>query len=233
MSDLPVLRRLHRLWLAFVVVVVGILAALPLLETEPSDLPVVLPATLAVAGGGAAFIAIVALDLTFASSPPANDARALAEYEARVTLGFAIAQAPALLGFALTFVFGMLTAAALGGVASALCLWRARPSQRRLERLEAAWRDAGSEVSALRAAAGEPDPTRDEPDQAEADAEPGEADGEPADADPDEADSSSARPEPTSTQPEPPSTPDDPTDEVDAEMAHERYGRDERDGPST
>lgn len=158
MSDLPVLRRLHRLWMVFAATMVVILLALPFLSTEPSDLPAVLPATLAVAGVGGAFLALVAIDLTFAASPPANDQRALAEFEARVTLGFVIAQAPAILGFILTVVFGMLASAVIGGVGGALCLWRARPTLQRLERIEQAWRNAGSSVSALRAAT-TPDPT--------------------------------------------------------------------------
>lgn len=152
MSDLPVLRRLHRLWVAFVLVVIGILAAIPLLDAPPSDLPLALTATLAVAGGVGAFIAVVAIDLTFAASPPADDVRALQEYEARRTLAFAVAQAPAVLGFALTFVFGHVTPAAVGGVSAAACLVRARPSVAGLERLEAAWAKAGHDVSALRAA---------------------------------------------------------------------------------
>jgi hypothetical protein len=160
-SDLPVLRRLQRLWLAFVVVVVGILAALPLLDAEPSDIPVVLPATLAAAGGVGAFIAIVAIDLTFAASPPADDLRALQEFEARTTLGFAIAQAPAVLGFGLAFVFGMLLPAAIGGVAAAACLARARPSLGRLRRFDTAWARVGADVSVLRQAERAADPTRD------------------------------------------------------------------------
>jgi hypothetical protein len=151
-SDLPVLRRLHRLWLAFVVVVVGILGALPFLDPEPADIPAVLPATLAAAGGVGAFIAIVAIDLTFAASPPADDMRARQEFEARSTLGFAIAQAPAVLGFALAFAFGMVLPAAIGGGCTAVCLVRARPSPARLRKLEAAWSDAGEDVSVSRAA---------------------------------------------------------------------------------
>lgn len=152
MSDLPVLRRLQRLWVVFVVVVVGILAALPLVDVEPSELPLALSATLAAAGGVGAFIAIVAIDLTFAASPPSDDVRALQEYEARKTLAFAVAQAPAVLGFALTFAFGQLLPAAIGGVAAAACLIRARPSLGGLRRLDAAWSGAGRHVSALRAA---------------------------------------------------------------------------------
>ncbi len=152
MSDLPVLRRLQRLWVVFVVVVVCILAALPLIDVEPSELPLALSATLAAAGGVGAFIAIVAIDLTFAASPPSDDLRALQEYEARKTLAFAVAQAPAVLGFALTFAFGQLSPAAIGGVSAAACLIRARPSLGGLQRLEAAWSRTGQDVSALRAA---------------------------------------------------------------------------------
>lgn len=152
MSDLPAFRRLHRLWLAFVLVVVGILATLPLIDPEPSDIPLALTATLAVAGGVAAVIAIVAIDLTFAAGRPPGDHRALREYEARVTLGIAIAQAPAVLGFALAFVFGQRVPAAVGGAFAVIALIRARPSQGRVERLEGAWQAAGHDVSMLRAA---------------------------------------------------------------------------------
>lgn len=152
MSDLPAFRRLQRLWVAFLVVVIGILAMLPVLDPAPSDLPVALPATLAAAGGVAAFVAIVAIELTFAAARPTDDLRALREYEARVTLGLAIAQAPAVLGFALTFVFGGLLPAAVGGVAALASLVRARPSPARLARLERSWQTAGHDVSALRAA---------------------------------------------------------------------------------
>lgn len=173
MSDLPVLRRLHRLWLAFVIVVIGILVAIPLLDAAPSDLPLALTATLAVAGGVGAFIAVVAIDLTFAASPPADDVRALQEYEARRTLAFAVAQAPAVLGVALTFVFGHVAPAAIGGGFAAACLVRARPSVAGLERLEAAWARAGHDVSALRAARrgrdGTQPETRPAPDQGEGD----------------------------------------------------------------
>jgi len=155
--DAPAIRRLQRLWLVFVVVAVGILAALPLLDAEPSDIPVALPATLAAAGGVGAFIAIVAIDLTFAGTPPASDVRALQEYQARTTLGFVLGQAPAVLGFALAFAFGQLLPAALGGAFALACLLRARPSVARLRRLETAWSDAGHDVSALRAAAAQPD----------------------------------------------------------------------------
>ena len=155
MSDLPAFRRLHRLWLAFVLVVVGILATVPLLAPDPSDIPLALTGTLAVAGGVAAVVAIVAIDLTFAASHPSDDARALREYEARVTLGLAIAQAPAVLGFALAFAFGQRLPAAIGGGFALIALARARPSRARLLRLEDAWQTAGRDVSALRAAQAE------------------------------------------------------------------------------
>ena len=155
MSDLPALRRLQRLWLAFTLVIVGILATLPLLDAEPSDIPLALTATLAAAGGIAAVVAIVAIELTFAAGRPSSDVRALREYEARVTLGLAIAQAPAVLGFALAFVFGQVLPAAVGGGFAVVALARARPSHARLARLEDAWQGAGHDVSALRAARAE------------------------------------------------------------------------------
>lgn len=169
MSHLPVLRRLQRLWVVFLAVVIAIMAVLPVLDADPSDLPVALSATLAVAGGIGAFIAITALEMTFAASPPTGDERALREYEARTTLGFAIALAPAVLGFALAFAFGQLTPAAIGGGAAIACLLRARPSLVRLQRLERTWADNGHDVAVLRAARGEQPPadaTQPEPDPA-------------------------------------------------------------------
>jgi hypothetical protein len=181
----PAVRRLQRLWLVFLLIAVAILAALPFFDAEPSDIPVALTATLAAAGGIGAFIAVVAIELTFAGSPPANDRRALQEYEARVTLGFVLGQAPAVLGFALAFVFGQLLPAVIGGGLAVACLIRARPSVTRVERLEAQWAVAGSDVSVLRAATassatsdrtdgpGDTEPSPDRPEGARsADAEP-------------------------------------------------------------
>jgi hypothetical protein len=174
MSDLPALRRLQRLWLLFVVILVVIGVSLLFVELQPSSLPILLPAALAAAGGAAGLLAIVAIDRTFAAAAPEHDLRALREFEARQALQFAVSLAPALLGFALAFVFGAVLAAAVGWAFAVIALLRAHPSQARLERIERVWDAAGNEVSALRAARAGPagpeahghDPTMgsDEPD---------------------------------------------------------------------
>ena len=174
MSDIPALRRLQRLWLLFVATLLIIGGSLLFVDLEPGTLPVLLPAALAMAGGVAAVLAIVAIDRTFAAAPPEHDLRALREFEARQALQFAVSLAPGLLGFALAFVFGAVLAAAVGWAFAVVALVRARPSQDRLERIERAWDAAGNEVSALRAAragsngngppAGEQVPEPDDPD---------------------------------------------------------------------
>jgi hypothetical protein len=152
---------------------------------------VALTATLAAAGGVGALITVVAVELTFAGSPPASDRRALQEYEARVTLGFVLGQAPAVLGFALAFVFGQLLPAVIGGGLAIACLVRARPSVARVERLESRWAMSGSAVSVLRAATERPASSdrTDGPGDTEPAPPPASPDG-PADADPASADRS-------------------------------------------
>jgi hypothetical protein len=151
-SDLPVLRRLHRLWLAFVVVVVGILGALPFLDPEPAEHPGG-PARDARRGRWRGCVHRDRCDRPHLRSVPTGRRHAGASgVRSRSTLGFAIAQAPAVLGFALAFAFGMVLPAAIGGGCTAVCLVRARPSPARLRKLEAAWSDAGEDVSVSRAA---------------------------------------------------------------------------------
>lgn len=152
MSDIPALRRLQRLWLIFVLTLVVIGVSLWFVDLEPSALPMLLPAGLALAGGVAGLLVVVAIDRTFAAAPPEHDLRALREFEARQALQFAVSLAPALLGFALAFVFGTVLAAAVGWALAIIALLRARPSQARLERIERVWGAAGTDVSALRAA---------------------------------------------------------------------------------
>ncbi len=159
MSDIPALRHLQRLWLLFVLIVVIIGVSLLFVDLDPTTLPALLPAALAVAAGAAGLLAIVAIDRTFAAAPPANDLRALREFEARQALQFAVSLAPALLGFALAVVFGTVLAAGVGWAFALLGLLRARPSQARLERIERAWHAAGNEVSAVRAAREGPAPS--------------------------------------------------------------------------
>lgn len=152
MSRFPALRRLQRLWLLFVVIVVVIGASLLFVDLDPTSLPILLPTALAAAAGAAGVLAIVAIDRTFAASPPEHDLRALREFEARQALQFAVSLAPALLGFALAFVFGTVLAAAVGWAFALIGLIRARPSEARMGRIERVWGAAGHDVSALRAA---------------------------------------------------------------------------------
>jgi len=151
-SDIPALRRLQQLWLLFVVTLVVIGVSLLFVDLDPTSLPVLLPAALAVAAGAAGVLAIVAIDRTFAAAPPAHDQRALRDLEARQALQFAVSLAPALLGFALAFVFGTVLAAVIGWSFALSALILARPSQPRIQRIERVWISAGQDVSALRAA---------------------------------------------------------------------------------
>jgi hypothetical protein len=53
-------------------------------------------------------------------------------------------------------MLGTRAAAVTGLVFALVALWLARPSRRRLEGIERIWQDAGSRVSALRAASNPP-----------------------------------------------------------------------------
>lgn len=161
--DLPPLRRLHRVWLAFMVILVILAASLLVIDVVPSSLPAALPAALAAVAGIAGIVSVVAIDRTFAATPPTDDARALREYQARQALQFAVSLAPAVLGVALAAVLGSVTAAAIGVACAFAALLRARPTTARLQRIEATWADQGGEVSAWRAAGEDrtdPDPPR-------------------------------------------------------------------------
>jgi cobalamin synthase len=140
----------------FVVVLVVIGGSLAVLDIPTTSLPAALPIALAAAAGAAALIAVLAIDRTFAAAQPPDDRRALAEYEMRQALQFAVSFAPALLGFVLAAMLGTRAAAVTGLVFALVALWLARPSRRRLEGIERIWQDAGSRVSALRAASNPP-----------------------------------------------------------------------------
>jgi hypothetical protein len=142
---------LQRLWVGFAAGIAAITAVAVVGGEGASDLPAALPVTLAVAAVGGAVIGVLAVDHTFAAAPPADDAAALAELRSRAFLQVAIAEAPVLLAFALAFVFGPPWVAVVGGVGGVLALALARPTRTRIARIEAAWRDAGRDVSALRA----------------------------------------------------------------------------------
>lgn len=151
-ADLPPLRRLHRVWLAFMAILVILAASLLVVDVVPSSLPTTLPAGLAAIAGVAGIVTVVAIDRTFAAAPPADDTRALRGFEARQALQFAVSLAPAVLGVALVAAFGSLTAAAIGAAGALAALLRARPTTARLRRIEGAWVDQGVDVSARRAA---------------------------------------------------------------------------------
>lgn len=153
-SDLPALRRLHRVWLAFVAIVVLLAGSLLLVELDPTSLPAALPAALAAVVGVAGLVTVVAIDRTFAAAPPATDRRALRGFEARQALQIAVGLAPAVLGTALAATLGSEAAAAIGVAGALAALVRARPTTTRLRRIEAAWAHQGVDVSARRAAGG-------------------------------------------------------------------------------
>jgi hypothetical protein len=147
-------RALARLWAAAsaaVVVLAGIVLAT---STASSTVPAVLPAILTAAVSLGAVGAVVAVDRTFVSSPPADDAAAARELRTRAYGQLAILEAPVLLGVGLGFVLGppwVVVVAAGGALAALVLTW---PSRRRLGRFDDAWRAAGSDVSLLRAADG-------------------------------------------------------------------------------
>ena len=156
MDDLPALELLGRLWLGFaagiaVVATIAVVAA----DAQP-ELPPALPAGLAAAAAVAGIVGVAAVDRTFAASPPQDDERALAEFKTRAFLQVGIAEAPVLIAFALTFVFGPPWVAAIGGIGGIVALAVARPTASRIQRIENAWQTAGRDVSILRAARVQP-----------------------------------------------------------------------------
>jgi hypothetical protein len=146
------LRSVRALWLAFAAVI-GLVAVLgPLLVPDPrSTVPPALTVALAATAGVGALVGIVALDRGLTGSTPADDRAAVAELRSRLVLQAAIAEAPALLAVALAFVLGPPFAVAAGAVPGFFGLLLVRPSTARLERLDATWRAAGSDVSLRRA----------------------------------------------------------------------------------
>jgi hypothetical protein len=152
MDDLPPLKLLQRLWVGVAVGIVALVTVAVVGADAEANLPVVLPAGLAAAGGLAAVLGNRAVDRTFAASPPADDRSALVEFRTRSFLQVAIAEAPTLLAFALTFVIGPNWVAAIGGLASLTALAVARPTAARVRAIESAWQAAGRDVSVLRAA---------------------------------------------------------------------------------
>jgi hypothetical protein len=145
-------RSVTSLWLACAVVVAGVAVGVPLFVPDPgSTVPAPLPVALAAAAGGAALLGIVSLDRGLTASTPADDREAVAELRSRLVLQAVVAEAPALLAVALAVVLGPPWAATAGALPGLLGLLLVRPSEARLTKLDAAWRDAGVDVSLRRA----------------------------------------------------------------------------------
>lgn len=146
------LRSVRALWLTFATVV-GLVAAIgPFVVPDPgSTVPPVLPVALAAAAGVGALVGIVALDRGLATSAPPDDRAAVAELRSRLVIQAALAEAPALLAVALAVVLGPPMVVLAGALPGLLGLLLIRPSTARLDRLDASWRAAGSDVSLRRA----------------------------------------------------------------------------------
>jgi len=151
-DDLPPVALLVRLWLGFAIGIVAVVSVAVVAAEAQPELPVALPAALAAAASIAAIVGVAAVDRTIAASPPDDDRDALTEFRTRAFLQVGIAEAPVLFAFALTFVLGPPWVAAIGGVGGIASLAVARPTPGRINRIEAAWRAAGRDVSVLRAA---------------------------------------------------------------------------------
>jgi hypothetical protein len=151
-SRLPFVVTSQRLWAAFLVGIVAIAAVVTFVAETTSELPAVLPAALAAAAGGGAIVGVLAIERVFAATPPKDDVAALGEYRMRLVLQAVTAETAVLLAAVLTFVFGPSWVAGVGGVAAAVALLLARPSEQRLARLDRAWQAQGADVSLLRGA---------------------------------------------------------------------------------
>jgi hypothetical protein len=141
--------RLQRLWTLFAVTVVTLAAIGALVSDAESTVPAALPVLLVLALGGGALAAMLVVERGLLTSEPADDAAAGEEVRARLALQIAIAEAPTLLAFALTFALGPRWVVLVGGAVSLGLLLRVRPTRRRLETIEASWRRMGSQASVL------------------------------------------------------------------------------------
>jgi hypothetical protein len=153
---------LYRLWLATLVPVPLLVAVAPvagaLSDTgsvlegprPATDLPVVLPLVLIVSLSIAVTVAVVATDRLFIATPPSDDADALRRLRLRSVWQASVAEVPVLLATLLAVLLGPAWIAAVGGGGTLLALLAARPSARRLARLDAGWAAAGADVSLQR-----------------------------------------------------------------------------------
>jgi F0F1-type ATP synthase membrane subunit c/vacuolar-type H+-ATPase subunit K len=146
------LRSIVQLWWAFVTVVAAVAVVVPLVADDPgSTVPAVLPAALAIAAGVASVAGTIAIDRGLLARAPADDRAAVAELRSRLVLQMAIAEFPALLAVALAFVLGPPWVATAGALPALAALLLVRPRPARLDRIDAAWRADGHDVSLRRA----------------------------------------------------------------------------------
>jgi hypothetical protein len=148
----PFLVTCQRLWAAFVIGVMLFATVVTVIAEAASTVPAALPGILAAAIGLAGVVIVVAIERTFAASPPTDDRAALTEYRMRLILQAVVAETSLLAAVVLTFVFGPSWVAAIGGVGAIAALVVIRPTRSRLARLDAAWASAGADVSLLRGA---------------------------------------------------------------------------------
>lgn len=143
---------MHSLWLAFAGIVALVAVLPPFIAPDPgTSVPAVLPAGLALATGLGALAGTVAIDRSLAATPPADDTDAVVELRSRLVMQAALAEAPALLGVVLTFVFGPPWVVVTGAAPGLIAMLIVRPRRARLERFDARWRSLGADVSLVRA----------------------------------------------------------------------------------
>lgn len=153
---------LRRAWLATLVPVPLLVAVAPVAGAlsptgtvlggpRPApDLPVALPLILIVSLAIAATVAVVATDRLFIATPPSDDADALRRLRLRSVWQASVAEVPVLLATLLAVLLGPGWIAAVGGAGTLVALLAARPSRRRLARLDAGWAAVGVDVSLRR-----------------------------------------------------------------------------------
>jgi hypothetical protein len=145
-----VLSRLQRLWAGFTVTVVALSLVGALVADVESSLPPILPVALVLAVSLGVVAGLEAVQAGLRTAAPPTDADARGEVRSRLAIQIAMAEAPALLAFALAFALGPSWVVLLGGAASLVALLRVRPTRARLEQVEQAWQQAGHDVSVLR-----------------------------------------------------------------------------------
>lgn len=140
---------LQRLWAAFTVTVVVLCLVGAAVADVESTIPAILPVALVLAVSLGVLAGLEAVQHGLVNAAPATDEDARGEVRSRLAIQISLAEAPALLAFALAFALGPSWIVLLGGAASVAALLRVRPTEERLRRLEHAWQSAGHHVSAL------------------------------------------------------------------------------------